>query len=271
MSRAIRLINASPVGNVIATDPTAAALIASEESPDTYLQQGTVLTGLSESISTDLSDAEGDFAELETAQVEALSREQEASDALARAKAAQRVAQRAQTQAQRVFLRVVGGKPGTEEAWWVSHFASSELGQMLAGLEGGPNITLRMARPNSGTITSPYGMRQHPILHTYKLHSGTDFAGGSSAITAAADGTVVRSTYDVAYGNYIVIWHGQSGGRSVATLYAHCSSVRVQEGDRVRAGQLIGIIGSTGYTTGPHLHFEVRVDGRPINPEPLLS
>ena len=271
VDRAVRLINASPVGNVIATDPTAAALIAAPESPDSYLQQGARLTGLAESISTDLSEAEGDLATLESAQVDALARQQETSEALAQARASQRLAERAQRQAKRVFLRVVGqGKAGTEEAWWISQFASSELGQMLAGLEGGPHVSLVMARPNDGAITSPFGMRMHPILHTYKLHSGTDFAGGSSSIHAVAAGTVVRATYDVAYGNYIVIWHGQTGGESVATLYAHCSSLRVSEGDHVHVGQLIGIIGATGYTTGPHLHFEVRIDGRPIDPGSVL-
>ena len=113
-------------------------------------------------------------------------------------------------------------------------------------------------------------MRLHPILHTYKLHSGTDFSGGSGTIRAAADGTVVRAAYDVAYGNYVVIWHGNSAGRSVATLYAHCSSLGVQQGDRVSMGESIAMVGSTGYTTGPHLHFEVRIDGRPVDPETFL-
>ncbi|MFL6071266.1 MAG: peptidoglycan DD-metalloendopeptidase family protein [Actinomycetes bacterium] len=271
VDRAVRLINASPVGNVIATDPTAAALIAAADSPDSYLQQGARLTGLAESISSDLSEAEGDLATLESAQVDALARQQESSEALSQARASQRLAERAQRQAKKVFLRVVGeGKAGTEEAWWISQFASSELGQMLAGLEGGPHVSLVMARPNDGAITSPFGMRMHPILHTYKLHSGTDFAGGDSSIHAAAAGTVVRATYDVAYGNYVVIWHGQTAGESVATLYAHCSSLRVSEGDRVHVGQWIGNIGATGYTTGPHLHFEVRIDGRPIDPESVL-
>jgi murein DD-endopeptidase MepM/ murein hydrolase activator NlpD len=271
VDRAVRLINASPVGNVIATDPTTAALIAAAESPGSYLQQGARLTGLAESISTDLSEAAGDLSSLESAQVEALTRERDASEALASARVSQRLAERAQRQAKRVFLRVVGeGRSGTEEAWWISQFASSELGQMLAALDGGPHVTLLMARPNDGAITSPFGMRMHPLLHTYKLHSGTDFAGGSSSIRSAADGTVVRATYDVAYGNYVVIWHGQSAGRSVATLYAHCSSLDVHEGDRVHVGQTIGTVGATGYTTGPHLHFEVRIDGRPIDPESVL-
>jgi murein DD-endopeptidase MepM/ murein hydrolase activator NlpD len=142
---------------------------------------------------------------------------------------------------------------------------------MLDGLNAGPRFDLRFVRPSDGYTSSPFGMRMHPILHTYKLHSGTDFAGGNGSIYAAAAGKVVAAGFDVAYGNYIVIYHGQSAGRSVATLYAHCASLGVGQGDRVKAGELIAKVGATGYVTGPHLHFEVRIDGRPVDPAPFLS
>ena len=113
-------------------------------------------------------------------------------------------------------------------------------------------------------------MRMHPILHEYKLHTGTDFAGGDGRIHAAAGGTVVRAGYDVAYGNYVVIWHGQYNGWSVATLYAHSAALYVHKGQRVQTGDVIGLVGATGYATGPHLHFEVRLAGRPVDPELFL-
>lgn len=82
---------------------------------------------------------------------------------------------------------------------------------------------------------------------------------------------MVRAEFDVAYGNYIVILQGQSHGRSVATLYAHSAALYVREGDHVTTGELLGLVGQTGYATGPHLHFELRIDGRPVNPEPLME
>jgi murein DD-endopeptidase MepM/ murein hydrolase activator NlpD len=113
-------------------------------------------------------------------------------------------------------------------------------------------------------------MRMHPILHVYKLHTGIDFGVGDTKIRAAKAGSVVRSGFDVAYGNYVVVLHGQYRGRSVATLYAHASALYVRVGDQVEAGDIVGLVGATGYATGRHLHFEVRLDGRPVDPGPLL-
>jgi murein DD-endopeptidase MepM/ murein hydrolase activator NlpD len=107
-------------------------------------------------------------------------------------------------------------------------------------------------------------MRMHPILRKYKMHTGIDIdADKGDSIIAANKGTVIIAKYDRnGYGNMIVIDHG--GG--ITTLYGHASKLLVSVGDEVNAGQVIAKVGSTGLSTGPHLHFEVRVDGTPKNP-----
>lgn len=118
--------------------------------------------------------------------------------------------------------------------------------------------------PGYTTITSPYGMRIHPISGLYKLHTGVDIGGApiGSYFVAANDGVVVTSRYSASYGNLVVIDHG--GGLS--TLYAHGQERLVEVGDTVKRGEPVLAVGSTGYSTGPHAHFEVRVNGMWVNP-----
>jgi murein DD-endopeptidase MepM/ murein hydrolase activator NlpD len=117
--------------------------------------------------------------------------------------------------------------------------------------------------PTSGAPSSSYGYRTHPISGKRKLHAGIDIgAPTGQKIVAATDGLVLSAGWRGGYGLAVVIDHG--GG--VATLYAHQSRLGVSEGDIVASGQTIGYIGTTGYSTGPHLHFEVRVDGTPVDP-----
>lgn len=122
----------------------------------------------------------------------------------------------------------------------------------------------RMGWPCASTnLTSYFGYRVHPIFGTRKLHAGIDVGAASGTpIYAAADGVVIESGWTGGYGKAVIIDHG--GG--VATLYAHSSQLYVAPGQSVRRGQLIAAIGSTGFSTGPHLHFEVRVNGSPVDP-----
>ena len=126
------------------------------------------------------------------------------------------------------------------------------------------------AHPLDGTVTSPFGMRFHPILHYTKLHTGTDFAGGS-IIRAADDGRVLMTVLSAAYGNFTVIDHGVVDGKHLTTAYAHQARFLVRQGQVVHKGDPIGIVGSTGYATGPHLHFEVRENGTVVDPIGMLS
>ncbi|MET0694575.1 MAG: M23 family metallopeptidase [Propionibacteriaceae bacterium] len=121
--------------------------------------------------------------------------------------------------------------------------------------------------PSSGAITSPYGRRFHPILHVWKLHDGTDFhASCGSPIRAAYSGKVVERYYNSAYGNRLMIDHGNVDGRYVTTGYNHAQRYRVHVGDRVSKGEVIGYAGATGYATGCHLHLMVWLDGSRVNP-----
>lgn len=134
-----------------------------------------------------------------------------------------------------------------------------------ASFDGG---TFAWPTPGYATITSEYGGRMHPTLKVYKVHTGMDIGAPMGAkVVAGADGTVVKAEYNVAYGNYIVINHGNG----YSTLYAHNSVLNVSKGDFVVRGQTIAKVGSTGYSTGPHCHFEVMINGQHTNPMPYLK
>lgn len=123
--------------------------------------------------------------------------------------------------------------------------------------------------PGYSTITSKYGMRVHPILKTHRVHSGTDIAMPMGAyIIAANDGVVTKAGYSsTGYGNMVLIDHG--GG--VSTLYGHGSEILVQTGQTVKRGDIIMKAGSTGWSTGPHLHFEVRINGQHVDSLPYIT
>lgn len=117
--------------------------------------------------------------------------------------------------------------------------------------------------PGYYTITSPFGYRVHPIFKTKKLHTGVDIgAAYGSSVHAAHSGVVIMAGWYGGYGQVVIIDHG--GG--ISTLYAHNSLLLVSKGQKVETGQVISKVGSTGYSTGAHLHFEVRVNGTPTNP-----
>lgn len=122
-------------------------------------------------------------------------------------------------------------------------------------------------RPVQGRLTSKYGMRLHPVLGYRKLHDGTDFgAACGTPIRAAADGVVRERYFNRGYGHRLMIDHGQVRGSSVTTGYNHATHYIVGVGTRVKQGQVIGYVGSTGYSTGCHLHLMVWQNGRVVNP-----
>ncbi|MBT9311585.1 murein hydrolase activator EnvC family protein [Leptothoe kymatousa] len=127
--------------------------------------------------------------------------------------------------------------------------------------------TGQMGIPTAGAITSRFGSRFHPVLGYRRFHGGVDFgAAYGTGIVAADSGKVIFSGWYGGYGNAVIIDHG--GG--LTTLYAHASRLNVQEGQKVKKGQSIAAVGSTGLSTGPHLHFEVRRNGSPVDPMGFL-
>lgn len=120
-------------------------------------------------------------------------------------------------------------------------------------------------------ITSNYGYRNHPLKRRRILHTGLDIGcPNRSPVKAADGGTVIYAGWKGGYGNTVMINHGYRGGKNLVTLYGHMSALKVRKGQSVGKGQTVGLEGSTGYSTGPHLHFEVRVNGKPVNPRSYL-
>ncbi len=125
----------------------------------------------------------------------------------------------------------------------------------------------RLQHPVAGEIYKKFGFVEHPLLHTTLLHSGLDYRGAVGApVIAAEAGTVVVAGREGGYGNYVRIDHGNG----LQTSYGHLNKIEVKQGQCVGRGEIVGSIGQTGISTGPHLHFEVLRDDRFVNPISLL-
>lgn len=177
----------------------------------------------------------------------------------------------AKKQEQQKFLdQMVNERSRAEQALQELQQTSQEIEQRLrgSGHSGSSQGTGTMAWPLHGEITSPFGYRTHPIFGTKIYHSGIDIAADTGDSIRAADSGVIESAgWLGGYGYAVIINHGNG----IATLYGHNSELLVSEGQRVAKGQVISRAGSTGWSTGPHLHFEVRQDGSPVNPLNFLS
>ena len=128
------------------------------------------------------------------------------------------------------------------------------------------SVPSRMPLDNA-RLSSDYGMRTHPVLGGLRSHKGVDLSAPTGTpIYATADGYVSKAEWFSSYGKYVSIEHGAN----LQTRFAHMSRIAVDAGTRVKKGQLIGYVGSTGRSTGPHLHYEVRIDGKAVNPVPYM-
>ena len=195
-------------------------------------------------------------AEAQTAEVQRLLAQQQAAVADITTK------QRAEEQK----LSEVRAQRATDEAALAA--AQLQIARLLAARSHGATASRPCALwPVVGPIVSGFGYRTDPIDGSTKFHSGVDIAASmGTPIKACLGGTVVFSGSLGGYGNAVVIDHG--GG--MGTLYAHQSKLGSSVNETVSAGQVIGYVGSTGHSTGPHLHFEVRLNGNPVNPVPYL-
>lgn len=167
-----------------------------------------------------------------------------------------------------VLQQVQQDRASVEKALDDLEAESNKIAAELRKLIGSDNSsygTGKMVWPAPGysRITSAYGWRRHPILRTNRLHTGMDIgAPMGSNVVAADDGKVIESGWRGGYGRVVMINHGNN----TVTLYAHLSKSIVGVGDVVKKGQIIANVGSTGWSTGPHLHFEVRKNGDTVNP-----
>jgi murein DD-endopeptidase MepM/ murein hydrolase activator NlpD len=142
---------------------------------------------------------------------------------------------------------------------WSFNEAAESLAAHAKRLEALPSIM-----PTQGWLTSAFSaMRNHPILHINRPHEGVDVSAPMGApIEAPANGVVVTAQWETGYGNVVVIDHGYG----IVTKFAHCSKLLVRPGQRVHRGDRIALVGNTGLATGPHLHYEVHVNGKPVDP-----
>jgi murein DD-endopeptidase MepM/ murein hydrolase activator NlpD len=154
-----------------------------------------------------------------------------------------------------------------ERARLEARIASVVAAEKAKGGAGSGDGGGSLSHPVSGPITSGYGMRVHPITGRYKLHDGTDFgASCGTPIQAAAGGVILEQYYNGGYGNRVILNNGLMRGHSIVTTYNHLSRYARSVGDHVNRGDVIGYVGSTGYSTGCHLHFMVLVDGHTTDP-----
>ncbi len=141
----------------------------------------------------------------------------------------------------------------------------SGVGQLPAHLDRQLN---RFVAPLSGPISSPFGMREHPITGQMGMHDGVDLAVPvGTPVASSKAGQVIFAGEKGGYGKVVIVEHA----KGYRTIYGHLDSINVEAGDRVRQGQVLARSGNTGRSTGPHLHFEIQKDGRPINPDTYLD
>jgi len=205
----------------------------------------------------------------------------EADAAVAQAAAAEDEAARAQASVEAMIaqreqaLHVAESERAATESRLAELQAESErIAEEIRALAaaGGPTFTSgRLPMPVNGWKSSDFGMRFDPFYQVWQLHAGVDFAApGGAPIWAVEAGNVFRAGWNGGYGNYTCIYHGIYQGQGFATCYAHQSQILVSVGQQVERGQVIGLVGTTGASTGTHLHFEVRLDGNPVDPVPWL-
>lgn len=218
-----------------------------------------------EQLSEKQETLEAEKAELEeqiAAAVEVINKLQDDIDA---AKAEYAKAAAAEAAAQASINAIIAQMQAEEEA---ARQEAAQNNQQYTGTGSTATGTYIWPCPSSTYVTSAFGMRDHPLFGDERPHSGIDIAGSAGSEVLAADsGTVAVATYSSSYGNYVTIYHSNGD----YTLYAHMSSLAVSAGQSVTQGDVIGYVGSTGWATGPHLHFEIRVNGSTVDPLSYFS
>ena len=199
-------------------------------------------------------------------------------DALASAQAAQAAAEQDQAdlaatvaQQQQAMAAANAQRDATLAQYAALQRESDQIAAQLRGHSGGV-ATGHFRTPVHGWKSSDFGMRYDPYYRVWQLHAGVDLAApDGTPIYAGGDGQVVQAGWSGGYGNYTCIYHGMYQGKGLSTCYGHQSAILVHVGQQVHRGDLIGRVGTTGASTGDHLHFEVRVNGSPVQPLDYLD
>ena len=218
--------------------------------------------------------------QVQTAKDSVADRRRDAAEHLVEMQGLEAEAQTAAASVRRLVAKNVGLK---QHALTLRHADRAELAKLKArakrikdrilaaaardhgGYHGNTNGLLNM--PVDGPVTSPYGWRIHPIYGYWGLHDGTDFgAGCGQHLWAVAAGTVTDEYYSSIWGNRLYISLGNFNGKNVTVIYNHLSAYRARVGDRVSRGEIVGYVGTTGWSTGCHLHFTVMVNGNTVDP-----
>ena len=203
---------------------------------------------------------EAEKAELEEQIAAAVEVINQLEDDIEKAKAEYAKAAAAEAAAQASIDAIIAQMKAEEEA---AREEAAESGEEYTGTGSTATGTYIWPCPSCNIVTSTFGMREHPLFGDDRQHTGIDIgAAAGSAVVAADSGTVAVATYSSSYGNYVTIYHSNGD----YTLYAHMSSLAVTAGQNVTQGDVIGYVGSTGWANGPHLHFEIRVNGSTVDP-----
>lgn len=212
-------------------------------------------------------EAEARRTEAQAARDQLAAERQRVEGLRAEAVAARAAARAEEDREQELLAEVQSKKADFERELGLLQIESSAIGEWLRSIQAGQKLAPRQKRtfkpPVAAPMSSRFGPRVHPIYGDTRVHTGVDFAVGSGVpIRASGPGLVVWAAPRGGYGNLVIVEHGNG----LATLYAHQSRLDVTVGQRVTAGQVVGAVGSTGMSTGPHLHFETRELGTPVDP-----
>lgn len=214
--------------------------------------------------------------EIEARRIALMARRNELADAKAMASREASELSRNLSEREAVLRRIQAERKQYEKALDEMEAMSRELENIIRKLQGQQrrpgetrkNWSGRFRWPVRGRITSDFGWRLHPILQTQRFHSGLDIAAPEGTpILAPEAGTVIYSGWVSGYGKTVIIDHGDG----ISTLFGHCSVLLVSGGEKVKRGEPVARVGSTGLSTGPHLHFEVRDEGKPVDPLGFLE
>lgn len=165
--------------------------------------------------------------------------------------------------------KAVGGKFFIEiREWYIKNYCEETTIDLVMTSAAKLTDSNSILAPLHGVVTSRFGERTHPISGQSVYHRGIDIDGEMGKdIVCPMNGQVVDCGYSKSYGNYIEVKHGEH----ITTLYAHCESIDAKVGDTVKKGQTVAYVGDSGDSTGPHLHFEICIDGKPINPQWIIK